>query len=330
MSESMIDLQKLELFPKEIYAMEQFITYEYYYETVKLWEDLIQYAEELLDQYSANLAPDHRSQHPSHQADYVWGTIVLPNFKTTLHHLMNGLEDLKEGFLPILRRMSSIGNDVIAQGRDYPYDWMDQVEKGAALIYKAKERIVTTRATNIDIASNYHTAQWNYKELLNEEYLIGIEFPNTLPQYKLNTNVMMKTGEPILETGIYRSTEPYSACNFMIKEKKLSSDEWKLAPKVRSFENNPDNFTTPDTIENSKRVETTWILVERITDENDADIILDNSKISQKSGGKCTKAGYWTTPAQPETRSYFTQGEILPILPNTDWGEVYWYWDGES
>lgn len=326
----MIDLKKLELFPKEIYAIEQFITYEYYYETVKLWEELIQYAEGLLDKYSANLSPDHRSQHPSHQADYVWGTIVLPNFKATLHHLMNGLEDLKEGFLPILRRMSSIGNDVIAQGRDYPYDWMDQVEKGAALIYKAKERIVSTRATNIDIASNYHTAQWDYRELLNEEYLIGIEFLNILPQYQLNTNVMMKTGEPILETGIYRSTEPYSACNFMIKEKKMSSDDWKLAPKVRSFENNPDNFTTPDKIEDSKRVETTWILVERVTEKNNADLILNQSKASIKGGGIVTLTGYWTTPAQPNQRLHFNKGEILPTLSELDWGEVYWYFDGEE
>lgn len=62
----MIDQQKLELFLQEIYAIEQFISYNYYYETVKLWEELIQYAEELLAKYSANLALAHRAQHPSH------------------------------------------------------------------------------------------------------------------------------------------------------------------------------------------------------------------------------------------------------------------------
>ena len=108
----MIDLKKLELFPQEIYAIEQFISYNYYYKTVKLWEELIQYVEELLDKYSAHLASDHRAQYPSHQADYVWGTIVLPNFKGVLHHLVDGFDDLKEGFLPILRRMSGIRNDV--------------------------------------------------------------------------------------------------------------------------------------------------------------------------------------------------------------------------
>lgn len=82
----MIDQQKLELFPQEIYAIEQFVSYNYYYETVKLWEELIQYTEGLLDKYSAHLAPDHRVQHPSHQADYVWGIIVLPNWRGVLHN----------------------------------------------------------------------------------------------------------------------------------------------------------------------------------------------------------------------------------------------------
>jgi hypothetical protein len=323
----MVDLNRLELFPQEIYAIEQLVSYNYYYETVKLWEELIQYTEGLLDKYSAYLAPDHRAQHPSHQADYVWATIVLPNFKGVLHHLVDGLDDLKEGFLPILRRISSINNAAIAQGRDYPYDWMEKVEKGAVEKYEAKEKIVLMRATNIYIASDYYTAQWDYKDLLEDEYVLGIDFPKHLPKYQLNTNIMVKTGEPIMVTGIYRSIEPYSACNFMIKEEKMSAkhpEDWKLAPKVLSFETNPDLFTTPDTIENPIRVETTWILVEKVVEDGGSSSVFNEERISQKGGEKVMKAGYWSTPAQPYTRRYFIQGEILPVLPEADWGEVYW------
>ncbi len=265
----MIDLNKLELFPKEIYLLEQFLSYDYYYETVKLWEELIQYAEGLLDKYSAHLAPDHRAQHPSHQADYVWRTIVLPNFKSTLHHLIDGLEDLQHGFLPILRRMSSIKNDLIAQGRDYPYDWMDQVEKGAVAEYKVKQDIVFIKANNTFIASDYYDSQWDYKDLLKNDLYkrdVGIEYPPILPKYYLNPNISVKTDEPIMVTGFYRSTEPYSACKFLIHETKMSAkhpEDWKLAPAVQCFKTNPDLFMTPDTIENSEEVETTWILVEK-------------------------------------------------------------------
>ncbi|MEG0348628.1 MAG: DUF1911 domain-containing protein [Acinetobacter sp.] len=53
-------------------------------------------------------------------------------------------------------------------------------------------------------------------------------------------------------------------------------------------------------------------------------------RIKVQGGEQCVKTGYWTTPAQPETRRYFTQGEILPTLPNTSWGVVYWYFSGEE
>ena len=56
----------------------------------------------------------------------------------------------------------------------------------------------------------------------------------------------------------------------------------------------------------------------------------DVTKIKVKGGEKCSKTGYWTTPAQPDTRPYFTEGEILPKLSHTDCGEVYWYFDGDE
>ena len=336
-------IDKVEIFPKEIYLIEQFLSYEYYYETVKLWEELIEYAEELLDKYSAHLAPDHRAQHPSHQADYVWGTIVLPNFKATLHHLIDGLEELKEGYLPILGRMSSVGNDIIAQERDYPCDWMGEINKDADQEFQDKITVVSTRANNIYVTFDY-SPQWDYKwfedmyskwgiDVIHYNPVdVGVKMSNPLPIYRLNYDIRVETDHPIMVSGIYRSTEPYSACKFLMKEKNIYDGmfgDWVTAPQVRSFQNNPDHFTK-DTLENSRRVKTTWILVERVTEQNNADIILNNSKISQKGGAKVLKTGYWTTPAQPNTRSYFKKDEILPKLSQTDWGEVYWYFDGEE
>ena len=53
-------------------------------------------------------------------------------------------------------------------------------------------------------------------------------------------------------------------------------------------------------------------------------------KIKIKGGDKCPKTGYWTTPAQPNERQYFDRDDILPMLSEQDWGEVYWYFDGEE
>ena len=53
-------------------------------------------------------------------------------------------------------------------------------------------------------------------------------------------------------------------------------------------------------------------------------------RLKTKGGEVCVKTGYWTTPAQPDSRQYFTQGATFPMLSQADWGEVYWYWDGEE
>ncbi|HEM7308370.1 TPA: DUF1851 domain-containing protein [Acinetobacter baumannii] len=51
---------------------------------------------------------------------------------------------------------------------------------------------------------------------------------------------------------------------------------------------------------------------------------------SVQAGEVCPKTGYWTTPVQPNTRHYCKKGEVLPEIKEQDWGEVYWYWDGEN
>lgn len=61
-------------------------------------------------------------------------------------------------------------------------------------------------------------------------------------------------------------------------------------------------------------------------------VALDDQQLERmkvKGGEACIKTGYWKTRAQPDSRQYFKQGEIVPALIELDWGEVYWYWDGE-
>lgn len=53
-------------------------------------------------------------------------------------------------------------------------------------------------------------------------------------------------------------------------------------------------------------------------------------QISVQGGQLCPQTGYWKTPAQPDSRQYFKQNDIFPTLTELDWGEVYWYWDGEK
>ncbi len=73
--------------------------------------------------------------------------------------------------------------------------------------------------------------------------------------------------------------------------------------------------------------DSSWPEGKRINKANG--LLLEEDSLKVKGGELCPRTGYWQTPAQPDSRQYFEQGEILPILAELDWGEVYWYWDGE-
>ena len=55
----------------------------------------------------------------------------------------------------------------------------------------------------------------------------------------------------------------------------------------------------------------------------------DTISLSIKSGERCQKSGYWLSVAEENSRQYFKQGEAFPDF-SSDWGEVYWQFDGEE
>ena len=60
------------------------------------------------------------------------------------------------------------------------------------------------------------------------------------------------------------------------------------------------------------------------------DIELNFEKIKVLAGDVSPKSGYWYNIVKEKSRQYFNQGEVLPKIKDQDWGEVYWYWDGEK
>lgn len=57
----------------------------------------------------------------------------------------------------------------------------------------------------------------------------------------------------------------------------------------------------------------------------------DTTQIARIDAGQpCSRAGYWFTPAQAESRRYFEQGEIMPSFSDSKWGDTIWYWSGEE
>ncbi|WP_095126319.1 PoNe immunity protein domain-containing protein [Pseudomonas sp. Irchel s3a12] len=48
------------------------------------------------------------------------------------------------------------------------------------------------------------------------------------------------------------------------------------------------------------------------------------------AGQPCNKTGYWFTPAQAQSRTHFLQGDIMPKISDSKWGDTIWYWSGEE
>lgn len=70
-------------------------------------------------------------------------------------------------------------------------------------------------------------------------------------------------------------------------------------------------------------------------DELPADVIADtrdsvpDRRPNVPAGQPCPEAGWRFTPAQANSRRYFTQGEVMPSL-GRDYGEAYWQWSPDQ
>lgn len=49
-----------------------------------------------------------------------------------------------------------------------------------------------------------------------------------------------------------------------------------------------------------------------------------------EAGQPCTHTGYWFTPAQANSHRHFKQGENMPSVSDSSWGDTLWYWAGEK
>ncbi len=72
-------------------------------------------------------------------------------------------------------------------------------------------------------------------------------------------------------------------------------------------------------IVNISSIQKIWLILLNTVKSSLDDQQLERMKV--KGGEACIKTGYWRTPAQPDLRQYFKQGEIVPAFIELDWGE---------
>jgi hypothetical protein len=75
-----------------------------------------------------------------------------------------------------------------------------------------------------------------------------------------------------------------------------------------------------------------WYLVERAVDlgfvpPQPPPVIAELHRVA--AGGECPEAGFYLTPARPESRRLFQKGEVMPAF-DTAYGTTIWQWDSNQ
>jgi len=112
--------------------------------------------------------------------------------------------------------------------------------------------------------------------------------------------------------------------------KPIRCDELKLVGYAQWDDDPNEHLSYEEGIAWMRRFDedSSWPEGKRINKVNG--LSLEEEALKVKGGESCPRTGYWQTPARPDSRQYFKQGDILPTFSELDWGEVYWYWAGRE
>jgi len=150
--------------------------------------------------------------------------------------------------------------------------------------------------------------------LLQDNGVLSV--PNILPNYRVESSQTCKAGERCLWTGVWipeQGLENYSLA-FAVKGRPMQP-----AYEIVEMKAMADGLEYPTT----KARDTTWYAV--VPQE----AILSSPTHSRRNvpgGQPCPREGWWSTPAQVDSRRYFKQGEVMPRF-QSDYGDTIWYWE---
>lgn len=300
-------MTQFEIRPQEIYLLELYSSAEYFKELVDAFKHMLDAAERALEIFISDLPYDYRDRHISAQPDVVWGGHVLPNFRSTMQSLNYGYKRLLEVDLSALQYAGNVTGAFRGQTADYLADWMDTESYKQFKDWKNK---ASELASNIDRTV---FGGWPVTFLTTDydpEYFGELNVPKSLPIYRQNPNIYVKTGETVPKDGIYIPVVLEASAQLMLKGHDAQEALVGLDPDCPQYDH---------------KELTEWMLVERITNEGGSAEQIQFINLKAFAGDGCPQAGYWWSPSNQSLSRSFEQGEIFPKIENNAWGETIWY-----
>lgn len=308
--------------PVEIYLLEKFSSVDYLAELRDTWGEMVTHVDECLERFMLNLPPDYRNWPVSEQPDLVWGERILPNFQDTFQGLSTGVIKVSHGEAIELRCANGVCNDYIGL-REYSDAWLGEADRA---------RYGTLLERSYKMASNICATEepfWRPGDLDDYQGKLGpVEVPATLPAYKINPGITVRTGDPVKRAGIYLPDKDDSLPAYMHTEKPAPEAAVVTGVKDLRDENGVK-------IREKKIVEflpCTWTLIERdgnVAAQKGPPSLIAVPNYRTPGGDACPATGYYFTPAREGSRQRFEQGQIMPDL-DSKYGGTIWQWDANQ
>lgn len=300
-------MSQFEIRPQEIYLLERYSSPAYFEELVIAFKNMLDAAENALELFMQDLPYDYRDRHISEQPDVVWGEHVLPNFRSTMQSLHYGYKQLLDGDLSALQFAGNVVTDFRNQRVDYFPDWMDEANLA---VFDEEQMKASRLASNIKATVMGNWVTGNLSHRYNSQSRGELNLPLSLPIYRLNLNVTVKTGETVPEDGIYIPSIQDASAQLLLKGHDAIE---ALVGLSRSG------------LQYAREESTTWLLVKRIAEEGGSVETIQAENLKGYAGQSCQQSGHWWSPANQSQTRYFEKGEIFPEIPNNAWGETIWY-----
>jgi hypothetical protein len=304
----------------QIKILELFSSLEYFGKMRDKWEEMILHVESCLAVYMTQLAPDYRSRSLPEQPDIVWGHRVLPNFRYTLDQLNKAFILLTHGDLEALGYADNVRSDFKGQ-LDYQPDWMSEIDQK---IYDDNIYRAVSMAHNISITEH---AWWDRVEPSShiEEFTKFSLFSDPC-DYRVNKSIYVNSGSKTQVTGIYVPNVEHGCPQFLGNYHKTAP----LTSVCIGTEDLIDPITGEKYDEQNiyEKVECTWYLLERNDESRMSCVSLGQTHQSLRvaAGKTCPQTGFYFSPALPDSRKRFVEGELMPSLSST-YGQTIWQWD---
>ena len=195
--------------PTDIFLLETFSSVEYLAELRDTWGEMIEHLDKCLARFVKD-SPGYRWWWPfSQQPDGVWSDRVLPNFRSSHAALVSGVIALSHGDPDGLYSAHGPHNDFHGQ-KEYSDAWLTKADLG---------RYGDSLAKSSKMAGNIAATiepYWSPGDLDDFQKLLApVTIPVSMPAYRLNKSVTVKTGDRPPRIGVYVPDKEHSIAAFI-------------------------------------------------------------------------------------------------------------------